>query len=654
MPTVSLSPLFNGVQNFSAGGIPLSGGLLYTYLAGTTTPSPTYTDSTGATPNANPIVLDASGRPSSEIWILSSAYKFVLMDSLSNVIATYDNITSSYAYQPSGAGAVATTVQAKLRESVSVKDFGAVGDGVADDTAAIQAAINSGAGRIYFPETGSNYYKISGTITFFTYQNLIGASARTTRVVNTNTSVFAFKAVGVGDAGAAWSSGVNYSHGSVSGLDIRSRYGVAINSVNLANPTTLDYANNAAFMAANLPVLGFKVHECIFIEDIVYANGATWMAAQPTYNSSAIVPTLPQLYTAGIGVLFSNVYEGIVEDCTFLYYGCGVLLYGADISEVRNCRFGTNLRHGWSYEGTGVFPSGHQTSWVHNDMLSSYSIGGLKVEGAACVIDNNYFENTGSAGASTINYYIYDSGIGTLITSNRFDDYGSTSTTGPLMMLYGSTDGLVTLNRLLDNRPAGAGTLSNIELSVGTWHPSNPGITRWGNYQFVKNGTQFPRLYHPAIQYDLDGDSLTYFPLKKHRDIGFTDISGGGIHFNIVEFKDSNGLWYYNEAPNQNPHKFYPDSSKFAAKGGSLVFTITYYAKGLVVSPTTVGGYVKWVDGAGTAATPIFPSYTFATTTTLESKTTTYTVPLTARLDGGYFEAWLDPLKANTYGITIA
>ena len=137
MPTVSLSPLFNGVQNFSAGGIPLSGGLLYTYLAGTTTPSPTYTDSTGATPNANPIVLDASGRPSSEIWILSSAYKFVLMDSLSNVIATYDNITSSYAYQPSGTGAVSTTVQAKLRESVSVKDFGAVGDGVTDDSAAI-------------------------------------------------------------------------------------------------------------------------------------------------------------------------------------------------------------------------------------------------------------------------------------------------------------------------------------------------------------------------------------------------------------------------------------------------------------------------------------------------------------------------------------
>lgn len=77
--------------------------------------------------------------------------------------ATSSDLVSHIA---SGTGAVATTVQAKLRESVSVKDFGAVGDGVTDDTVAIQAALThiaSNGGKLNFPY--GNYLSDSLTVT---------------------------------------------------------------------------------------------------------------------------------------------------------------------------------------------------------------------------------------------------------------------------------------------------------------------------------------------------------------------------------------------------------------------------------------------------------------------------------------------------------
>lgn len=70
------SPKF---QAFDANGDPLAGGKVYTYDAGTTTPRATYTDQSGGTPNANPVILDAAG--TAHIWLDGEAYKFVVTDS---------------------------------------------------------------------------------------------------------------------------------------------------------------------------------------------------------------------------------------------------------------------------------------------------------------------------------------------------------------------------------------------------------------------------------------------------------------------------------------------------------------------------------------------------------------------------------------------
>lgn len=79
-------------------------------------------------------------------------------------------------YTQGGTGADPTTVQDKLREFVSVKDFGAVGDGVADDTVAIQEAITAmgqirnltRGGTVYFP---AGTYKITDTL-FVLFDNI--------------------------------------------------------------------------------------------------------------------------------------------------------------------------------------------------------------------------------------------------------------------------------------------------------------------------------------------------------------------------------------------------------------------------------------------------------------------------------------------------
>jgi len=114
MPTVTLS-IFAGVgaQLFDNNGDPLTGGKLYTYAAGTTTPLVSYTSSTGVTPHTNPIILDAAGRvPGGEIWLdYEQIYKFVVRTSTDVLIATYDNIGGSFNAAPVVANFTGTGAQ---------------------------------------------------------------------------------------------------------------------------------------------------------------------------------------------------------------------------------------------------------------------------------------------------------------------------------------------------------------------------------------------------------------------------------------------------------------------------------------------------------------------------------------------------------------
>lgn len=175
---VNLSPVFGAAgQLFDNNGNPLAGGKIYTYLAGTTTNAATYTSSSGSIAHSNPIVLDGAGRvPSGEIWLTNGiAYKFVVEDAASNLIGTYDNLNTGaddaceIPYDPPVVQAVTTVVCNKLAEIISVKDYGAVGDGTTDDSAAIQNAIDDVLGRVLFFPAGT--YLIESPITAISLSN---------------------------------------------------------------------------------------------------------------------------------------------------------------------------------------------------------------------------------------------------------------------------------------------------------------------------------------------------------------------------------------------------------------------------------------------------------------------------------------------------
>jgi hypothetical protein len=255
--SVNLSPVAGAAAQFldNSGNV-LTGGKLYTYLAGTTTPAAVYTSSTGTQFHSNPIILDAAGRVPNggEIWLADSTqYKFVLKDANDVLLGTWDNLTGinsnfvnyttqeeiivatagqtvfnlttvtyvpgtnslqvyvdgvnqydgvTYAYvetdattvtftaglhvgalvkfttaisvsagsvnanlvvyDPPFTASVSTDAETKFAEIPSVKDFGAIGNGIVDDTTAIQNALDACSGVLLPIGT----YKITAPLRF--------------------------------------------------------------------------------------------------------------------------------------------------------------------------------------------------------------------------------------------------------------------------------------------------------------------------------------------------------------------------------------------------------------------------------------------------------------------------------------------------------
>ena len=192
-------------------------------------------------------------------------------------------------YLPSGTGAVATTVQTKLRESVSVKDFGAVGDGVTDDTLAIQTAINVAA-KIILPE---GTYKVIDTLTLKDNTTFQGDGVGLTIINYASSSALSSGALLLLDgADNAYVSDLSITHSlsasSVSGIKIIGEsYNVKLERLDVSGFSTNFFLDGA------LGAVGGKLKRC----------SLTQCCGHDTHS--------------GYGIRVQNTASLLIQDCNF-------------------------------------------------------------------------------------------------------------------------------------------------------------------------------------------------------------------------------------------------------------------------------------------------------------------------------------------------
>jgi hypothetical protein len=220
-----------------------------------------------------------------------------VVQSGATVQTSVNSLGPGIGYTPAGAGAVARTVQAKLRELVSVKDFGAVGNGVADDTAAIQAAINSltAGGIVNFP---LGLYRTTSTITIQVRGiTLKGQLQTTTNADEGDCRIVVDHDLGAGIRIKAYNSTIDTLV--VSG---------SANRISAGITGTNGQPNFGIWIEADDVSGGAGYIQRIKLRDVTVRNQPNSGVVSIGENSGSEFNSVASLYNGGHGFVFSNGY----------------------------------------------------------------------------------------------------------------------------------------------------------------------------------------------------------------------------------------------------------------------------------------------------------------------------------------------------------
>jgi hypothetical protein len=394
----------------------LSNASCVVYIAGTLGAATLYSDN-GVTPLANPFLSSATGRI--DFYAANGRYD-VVVSKVGFLSVTISDIelddllapsgSNSVGYLPAGTGAVATTVQTKLREGLSVKDFGATGNGVTDDTVAIQLAFTSAAAltpkkTVYFP---AGTYVINPSTLIDPTGCSIDGDGQNVSIIKP--SVLVVPAV----AGL-------YTH-FVYNTD--SNFTVSNIQIDLTNVTYLGASVSLAQRSAHILVFNctnWAIRNCSFIGISnnmigVYGNGGNYWEVVDCYFEN-LVPS--DRYTQSINIqensgkhkvlgnvmngcgLFSASGEGLVSNniCYNIAYGAG-LAFGPEPTAKNNVITNNHCTGGFGFDENSTYTSGIE-NWtddaiITGNYMSNNAGSGISHGGQNGLVANNICLNNGN------------------------------------------------------------------------------------------------------------------------------------------------------------------------------------------------------------------------------------------------------------------
>ena len=386
-----------GHQFFDANGNPVALGNLYYYVAGTSTPQDTYSNSAGTITNTNPVVLDGSGRLQVDVYLRSNAnYKEVLMASSSvnnvNLSGTALPTPSDGSDSPGGSNG-----------QLQFNNAGTFG-GSATATSANGELVFAGSNKYlqfqpWTPATGPTpapgfmgyvdygFYGTSGTLSGVTASTTNGSNTIT---VNTAAGLAAGNYIAI--AGVPYQFIINSISGTtvnVSPAPTATVTNAAVSYVAIDNPA-MAYGYNVGHINPSEPEWA-KRHEADYLDVDGYRKCETYDEFKPV-----------GVTRAGLRPYFTQVNRdlGNIEFVELFGGRNGVIFYGADGYSTTQVNTGEIFyRGGTTYFIVGtssLLPGPYQTNLRNATVTGSTTVNSAIVSNAGNLLHFGVKDGSGS------------------------------------------------------------------------------------------------------------------------------------------------------------------------------------------------------------------------------------------------------------------